>query len=71
MQTPEKEKERKDNRQRGKAAEHQRKKIMEKQTKCVVWKDKVCFKNCFYHLFKQISNGRVFVWDHYWLMHTI
>lgn len=49
----------------------QRKKIMEKQTKCVLWKDKVCLKNCFYHLFQQISDGLVFVWDHYWLMHTI
>lgn len=47
MQTPgterERESERKNNRQRGKAAEHQSKKIMETQTKCVVWKDKVFF----------------------------
>lgn len=34
-------------------------------------KNKVCFRYCFNHLFQQISDGLVFVWDHYPLMHTI
>lgn len=37
----------------------------------MLWKDKVFLKNCLYHLFQHISDGLVFVWDHYWLMHTI